>query len=94
VADHIYPLQADTAIIYVCSPIKKSFDFTISGIPDADSDTVQAMKDAIIYYFLIMVIRMVQEKFIYPILMVRSARSPARRDMCWNHPPRTSFWDG
>ncbi|MCU8822764.1 baseplate J/gp47 family protein [Klebsiella quasipneumoniae] len=47
VADYIYPLQADTAIIYVCSPIEKVVDFTISGIPDADSDTVQAIKDAI-----------------------------------------------
>lgn len=47
VADYIYPLQADTAIIYVCSPIEKVVDFTISGITDADSDTVQAIKDAI-----------------------------------------------
>lgn len=47
VADYIYPLQADTAIIYVCSPIKKIVSFTISGIPDASSDTVQAIKDAI-----------------------------------------------
>ncbi|WP_404680408.1 baseplate J/gp47 family protein [Raoultella terrigena] len=47
VADYIYPLQADTAIIYVCSPIKKIVRFTISGIPDASSDTVQAIKDAI-----------------------------------------------
>lgn len=47
VADYIYPLQADTAIIYVCSPIKKIVPFTISGIPDASSDTVQAIKDAI-----------------------------------------------
>ncbi|MBA7932978.1 baseplate J/gp47 family protein [Klebsiella sp. RHBSTW-00215] len=47
VADYIYPLQADTAIIYACSPIEKVVDFTISGIPDTDSDTVQAIKDAI-----------------------------------------------
>lgn len=47
VADYIYPLQADTAIIYVCSPIEKVVDLSISGIPDADSDTVQAIKDAI-----------------------------------------------
>ncbi|MEK6491788.1 baseplate J/gp47 family protein [Klebsiella grimontii] len=47
VADYIYPLQADTAIIYVCSPIKKIVPFTISGIPDASSDTVQAIKEAI-----------------------------------------------
>lgn len=46
VADHIYPLQADTAIIYVCSPIKKIIPFTISGIPGASADTVQAIKDA------------------------------------------------
>ncbi|EPC3790816.1 baseplate J/gp47 family protein, partial [Raoultella ornithinolytica] len=31
VADYIYPLQADTAIIYVCSPIKKVVDLSISG---------------------------------------------------------------
>ncbi|MEZ2435759.1 baseplate J/gp47 family protein [Raoultella planticola] len=47
VADYIYPLQADTAIIYVCSPIKKVVDLSISGIPNADSDTIQAIKDAI-----------------------------------------------
>ncbi|EOF4706172.1 baseplate J/gp47 family protein [Klebsiella sp. RHBSTW-00465] len=47
VADYIYPLQADTAIIYVCSPIKRVVDFTISGIPDASSDAIQAIKDAI-----------------------------------------------
>ncbi|CAM7498488.1 baseplate J/gp47 family protein [Klebsiella pneumoniae] len=47
VADYIYPLQADTAIIYVCSPIKKIIPFTISGIPDASSETVQAIKNAI-----------------------------------------------
>ncbi|MBA7934020.1 baseplate J/gp47 family protein [Klebsiella sp. RHBSTW-00215] len=47
VADYIYPLQADTAIIYVCSPIKKVVDFTISGITDASGDTIQAIKDAI-----------------------------------------------
>lgn len=51
VADYIYPLQADTAIIYVCSPIKKIVNFTISGIPDATSDTVQAIKDAISLLF-------------------------------------------
>ncbi|OAZ77823.1 baseplate J/gp47 family protein [Raoultella planticola] len=47
VADYIYPLQADTAIIYVCSPIKKVVDLSISGIPNADSNTIQAIKDAI-----------------------------------------------
>ncbi|EMO9494538.1 baseplate J/gp47 family protein [Raoultella ornithinolytica] len=47
VADYIYPLQADTAIIYVCSPIKKVVDLSISGMPNADSDTIQAIKDAI-----------------------------------------------
>ncbi|WP_411197235.1 baseplate J/gp47 family protein [Klebsiella variicola] len=47
VADYIYPLQADTAIIYVCSPIKKVVDLIISGIPNTDSDTIQAIKDAI-----------------------------------------------
>ena len=47
VADYIYPLQADTAIIYVCSPIKKIVDLTISGIPDASSETIQPITDAI-----------------------------------------------
>ncbi|HBX7204176.1 TPA: baseplate J/gp47 family protein [Klebsiella pneumoniae] len=47
VADYIYPLQANTAIIYVCSPIKKVVDLIISGIPNTDSDTIQAIKDAI-----------------------------------------------
>lgn len=47
VADYIYPLQADTAIIYVCSPIKKIVDLTISGISDASSETIQAITDAI-----------------------------------------------
>lgn len=32
VADYIFPLQPVTALVYVCSPIKTTVDFTISGL--------------------------------------------------------------
>lgn len=47
VADYIYPLQTDTAIVYVCSPIRREVNFDIAGIQSADSTVVQAIKDAI-----------------------------------------------
>ncbi|XHF49426.1 MAG: baseplate J/gp47 family protein [Enterobacter roggenkampii] len=47
VADHIFPLQTDTAIVFVCSPVRKIIDFEIAGILDADSTTVQGIKDAL-----------------------------------------------
>ncbi|HHS9795611.1 TPA: baseplate J/gp47 family protein [Klebsiella quasipneumoniae subsp. similipneumoniae] len=51
VADHIYPLQTDTAIVFVCSPIKKVINIEISGIKNADSTTVQGIKDALTALF-------------------------------------------
>lgn len=51
VADYIYPLQTDTAIVYVCSPVKKIINFVISGISSADSTTVSAIKTAITNLF-------------------------------------------
>lgn len=51
VADHIYPLQTDTAIIFVCSPIRKTIDFEIAGIKDADSTVVSNIKNAITTLF-------------------------------------------
>jgi uncharacterized phage protein gp47/JayE len=47
VADYIYPLQADTAIIYVCSPIKKSFPSRSPVFQTPAVTLMQAMKDAI-----------------------------------------------
>ncbi|WP_419879770.1 baseplate J/gp47 family protein [Citrobacter braakii] len=51
VADHIYPQQTDTAIVFVCSPIKKVINVEISGIKNADSTTVQGIKDALTALF-------------------------------------------
>ena len=51
VADHIYPLQTDTAIIFVCSPIRKIIDFEIAGIKDADSTIVSNIKEALATLF-------------------------------------------
>ncbi|ELQ7224700.1 baseplate J/gp47 family protein [Escherichia coli] len=51
VADHIYPLQTDTAIVFVCSPIRKTIDFEIAGIKDADSTVVSNIKNAITTLF-------------------------------------------
>lgn len=51
VADHIYPLQTDVAIIFVCSPIRKTINFEIAGIKDADSNTVSNIKAALTSLF-------------------------------------------
>ncbi|MBJ8953610.1 baseplate J/gp47 family protein [Citrobacter braakii] len=51
VADHIYPLQTDTAIIFVCSPIRKTINFEIAGIKDADSTVVSNIKEALTSLF-------------------------------------------
>lgn len=47
VADHIFPLQPTTALVYVCSPIKTPVDFTIGGLSGASSDTTAAISTAI-----------------------------------------------
>jgi len=47
VADHIFPLQSDTAIVWVCSPLKKQVDFVINGISQAASTTVASIAAAI-----------------------------------------------
>lgn len=47
VADYIYPLQPVTALVYVCSPIKSTINFTISGLSSADSTTTAAIASAI-----------------------------------------------
>ncbi|MEG2432972.1 MAG: baseplate J/gp47 family protein [Acinetobacter sp.] len=51
VANHIYPLQTDTAIIFVCSPIRKTINFEIAGIKDADSTVVSSIKEALTSLF-------------------------------------------
>lgn len=51
VADHIYPFQTDVAIIFVCSPIRKTINFEIAGIKDADSNTVSNIKAALTSLF-------------------------------------------
>jgi len=47
VADHIYPLQTDTAVVYVCSPIKKIVNFNIKGISNVSSATASQIENAI-----------------------------------------------
>ncbi|WP_370658210.1 baseplate J/gp47 family protein [Edwardsiella tarda] len=51
VADHIYPRQTDTAIVFVCSPIPKIINVEITGIKNADSTTVQGIRDALTALF-------------------------------------------
>lgn len=47
VADHIYPLQPVTALVYVCSPVAKNINFEISGISNVGSDVTMAIDTAI-----------------------------------------------
>ncbi|MGC6386581.1 baseplate J/gp47 family protein [Ewingella sp. S1.OA.A_B6] len=47
VADYIYPLQPVTALVYVCSPIRKTVNFIIDGISTADSMTTATINAAI-----------------------------------------------
>lgn len=51
VADHIYPLQTDTAIVFLCSPVGKKINFQISGISGVESTTVKSIKDALTSLF-------------------------------------------
>lgn len=47
VADHIFPLQSDTAVVWVCSPLKKKVDVVIGGLSSADAATVAAIGAAV-----------------------------------------------
>lgn len=47
VADHIYPKQTDTAIVFLCSPIRRPVNLEIAGIQNADSTVVAAIKDVL-----------------------------------------------
>lgn len=47
VANYIYPRQPVTALVYVCSPIKKTVNFIIDGISTANSTTTAAINAAI-----------------------------------------------
>ncbi|EAB6803422.1 TPA: baseplate J/gp47 family protein [Shigella flexneri] len=51
VADYIYPLQTDTAIVFVCSPIRKTIDFEIAGVKDADSSVASKIKEVLASLF-------------------------------------------
>lgn len=51
VADYIYPLQTDTAIVFVCSPIQKTINLIIGGLTGADSTTVADIKTALTNLF-------------------------------------------
>lgn len=42
-----YPLQTDVAVVYVCSPVKKTVNFVISGLRDASTATADKIKTAI-----------------------------------------------
>lgn len=47
VADSLYPVQPVTALVYVCSPIKSTINFTINGLSSAGSSTTAAIEAAI-----------------------------------------------
>lgn len=47
VADHIYPKQTDTAIVFVCSPIRRAIDIEIDGLREAGGSTVRAITSAL-----------------------------------------------
>jgi uncharacterized phage protein gp47/JayE len=47
VANHIFPLQPVTALVYVLAPATQNVAFTISGIASASADTKAAISQAI-----------------------------------------------
>lgn len=51
VANHIFPLQPVTALVYVIAPTANTVNFTISGIAGASSDTKAAIAAAITSVF-------------------------------------------
>jgi len=47
VANHIFPLQPVTALVYVLAPVTQAVAFTISGLASASADTQAAVAQAI-----------------------------------------------
>lgn len=47
VAEHIYPLQPVTALVWVLSPIRKKIDICISGLLHVDSNCTQKISEAV-----------------------------------------------
>lgn len=47
VADYIYDLQPVTALVFVCSPIKKKVDFELEGLKEASDDLKEKIRKAI-----------------------------------------------
>jgi len=47
VADYIYDVQPVTALVFVCSPVKKEVDFEIKGLSEATEETKQKILSAI-----------------------------------------------
>lgn len=47
VADYIYDLQPVTALVFVCSPIKKKVNFEFKGLKDASDDLKEKIRQAI-----------------------------------------------
>lgn len=52
IANVVFALQPVTALVYVCSPIAKTINFTISGLTNASTTTRAAIKAAIAEVFL------------------------------------------
>lgn len=47
VADYIYDLQPVTALVFVCSPIKKKVNFEFKGLKEASDDLKEKIRQAI-----------------------------------------------
>ncbi|MCL6397209.1 baseplate J/gp47 family protein [Pectobacterium carotovorum subsp. carotovorum] len=47
VADYIFPRQPVTALVWICSPIKRTVDITLSGLSDAPASIKTAIRDAL-----------------------------------------------
>jgi len=47
VANYLFSKRPATTLIWVCSPIMRTINLDIGGIPDADSDVVKAIQDAV-----------------------------------------------
>lgn len=47
VANHIFSKRPATTLVWSCSPIERTVDLDIGGIPDADADVVNAIQGAV-----------------------------------------------
>lgn len=47
VANYLFSKRPATTLVWVCSPINRTVDLDIGGIPDTDADTVAAIQSAV-----------------------------------------------